>query len=103
MTPDPQRGGRGDALRRPTEPDELFHCVIYRCVVGSRAYGLEETGSDTDRRGIYLPPAELHWSLGGVPEQLENPAGEECYWELKKFLVLALKSNPTVLECLYSP
>ncbi len=25
------------------------------------------TGADVDRRGIYLPPAELHWSLYGVP------------------------------------
>jgi uncharacterized protein len=83
---------------------ELFERhVIYRCVVGSRAYGLEGPGSDTDRRGIYLPPAELHWSLYGVPEQLENPATQECYWELQKFLDLALKANPNVLECLWTP
>ncbi len=77
--------------------------VIYRCVVGSRAYGLEHPGSDTDRRGIYLPPAFLHWSLYGVPEQLEDDATQECYWELQKFLIMALKANPNVLECLYSP
>lgn len=77
--------------------------VIYRCVVGSRAYGLEHSESDTDVRGIYLPPAEMHWSLYGVPEQLENKDREECFWELQKFLVLALKANPNVLECLYSP
>jgi uncharacterized protein len=82
---------------------ELYAHVIYRCVVGSRAYGLEDEGSDTDRRGIYLPPAELHWSLGGVPEQLENSATQECYWELRKFLILALKANPNILECLYTP
>ncbi len=82
---------------------DLYRHVIYRCVVGSRAYGLDEEASDTDRRGIYLPPAELHWSLGGVPEQLENKEGEECYWELQKFLILALKANPNVLECLYTP
>ena len=77
--------------------------VILRCIIGSRAYGLEQAGSDTDRRGIYLPPAELHWSLSGVPEQLENRATEECYWELQKFMTLALKANPNVLECLYTP
>ena len=82
---------------------DLMNCVIYRCVVGSRAYGLDEEESDTDRRGIYLPPAEMHWSLYGVPEQLENAASEECYWELQKFLTLALKANPNVLECLYTP
>ncbi len=81
----------------------LFESVIYRCVVGSRAYGLETEASDIDRRGIYLPSAELQWSLYGVPEQLENKDNEECYWELQKYLVLALKANPNVLEVLYSP
>jgi predicted nucleotidyltransferase len=86
-----------------TEESSLYDCVIYRCIVGSRAYGLDEATSDVDRRGFYLPPADLHWSLAGVPEQLENTATEECYWELRKFLWLALKANPNVLECLYSP
>ena len=81
----------------------LYDYVIYRCVMGSRAYGLDEEGSDTDRRGIYLPPAELQWSLYGVPEQLENDETEEVYWELQKFVTLALKANPNILECLYSP
>jgi len=81
----------------------LFERVIYRCVIGSRAYGLEEDGSDTDRRGIYLPTATSHWSLYGVPEQLEDDATQEVYWELQKFVSLALKANPNILECLYSP
>jgi predicted nucleotidyltransferase len=81
----------------------LYDRVIYRCIVGSQAYGLAGEGSDVDRRGIYLPPADLHWSLFSVPEQLENEAAQEAYWELQKFLVMALKANPNVLECLYSP
>jgi predicted nucleotidyltransferase len=81
----------------------LFDRVIFRCVIGSRAYGLDDEDSDIDRRGIYLPPADLHWSLYGVPDQLENDATQEAYWELQKFVVLALKANPNVLECLYTP
>lgn len=81
----------------------LYERVIFRCVIGSRAYGLEDEASDTDRRGVYLPPADLHWSLFGVPEQLENDRSQEVYWELQKFMMLALKANPNVLECLYSP
>ena len=81
----------------------LFEHVIFRCVVGSRAYGLDTDASDTDRRGVYLPPAEAHWSLFGVPEQLENHQTQEAYWEIQKFLTLALKANPNVLECLYTP
>jgi hypothetical protein len=81
----------------------LFDRVIYRCVIGSRAYGLATDESDTDRRGIYLPPADLQWSLYGVPEQLENDENQEAYWELQKFLIMALKANPNILECLYTP
>ena len=86
-----------------TSQADLYQFVIYRCVVGSRAYGLEEDGSDIDRRGIYLPSADLEWSLLGVPEQLERQETQECYWELEKFLRLALRANPNVLECLYTP
>jgi predicted nucleotidyltransferase len=71
--------------------------------VGSRAFGLAGDESDTDRRGVFLPPADLQWSLYGAPEQLENEATQECYWELRKFLIFALKANPNILECLYTP
>lgn len=81
----------------------LFERVIYQCIIGSQAYGLAGDDSDIDRRGCYLPPAELHWSLYGVPEQLECEATQEAYWEIQKFLILALKANPNVLECLYTP
>lgn len=81
----------------------LFDRVIFRCVIGSRAYGLDDEESDTDYRGIFLPTADLHWSLYGVPEQVECHETQEHYWELQRFLVLALKANPNVLECLYSP
>lgn len=82
---------------------DLYQYVIYRCIVGSRAYGLDLAESDVDRRGIYLPPARLHWSLYGMPEQIEDTTTQECYWELQKFLILALKANPNILECLYTP
>lgn len=94
---------RDDLAAAAAEATEraLWDRVVYRCVIGSRAYGLAGEGSDVDRRGFYLPPADLHWSLYGVPDQLEGP--EETYWEIQKFLTMALKANPNVLECLYTP
>lgn len=86
-----------------THEFDLEEHVIYRCIVGSRAYGLDTDASDTDLRGIYLAPAALQWSLYGAPEQFEDNATQTCYWELQKFLVMALKANPNILECLYSP
>ena len=92
----------GLQLEQPSK-HELERTIIYRCVIGSRAYGLDDDASDTDRRGIFLPPADLHWSLGGVPEQIEDDLTRDTYWELQKFLVLALKANPNALECLATP
>lgn len=81
----------------------LFARVILRVVVGSRAYGLDEPGSDVDVRGVFLPPAELHWSLHGVPEQIDDEPAQATFWELQKFLWMACKANPNALECLWSP
>ncbi len=85
------------------EEFELDNCIIYKCIVGSVAYGLNTESSDLDQRGIYIAPAKRHWSLYGIPEQIEKKATDEVYWELQKFLLLALKANPNILECLYTP
>jgi uncharacterized protein len=96
-----QKQYRREGMERDSDEQDLYQFVIYRCIVGSRAYGLDSDESDIDMRGIYLPPASLHWSLFGVPEQLER--GEEAYWEMQKFIALALKGNPNILECLHTP
>src|SRR5262249_9807534 len=83
---------------------DLRQYVIYRVAVGSRALGLATEPSDEDRRGVYLPPAELTWSLFKPPEQVEYSSDgvEEVDWELEKFVVLALQANPNLLETLWS-
>ncbi len=85
--------------------------VFYRVRVGARAYGIDDPDAEEDAvRGVYLPPAELHWSLYKPQEQIEvqrpAPGGmqiEEVYWEVEKFVRLGLAANPAVLEALYSP
>src|SRR5205823_5836845 len=62
---------------------DLFGRVIYRCIIGSRAYGLDDDQSDIDYRGIFLPPAHLQWSLYGVPDQIEHHDAQEQFWELQ--------------------
>src|SRR5690348_9392955 len=48
-----QEEGLNRVVGTPTPEDaRLYRYVIYRCVVGSRAYGLQQEGSDTDRRGF---------------------------------------------------
>ncbi|NUK04167.1 nucleotidyltransferase domain-containing protein [Streptomyces lunaelactis] len=77
--------------------------TIYSCVMGSRAFGLATDGSDTDRRGVFLAPAPLYWRLDKPPTHAEGPGEEQFSWELERFLELALRANPNVLECLHSP
>jgi predicted nucleotidyltransferase len=95
--------GNSTVIDRRYSDFNLESFIIYRCIVGSRAYGLDCDESDTDLRGVYLAPAELQWSLYGAPEQFENNATQSCYWELQKFITMALRANPNILECLYSP
>lgn len=88
-----------------TPGPDLRKFVILRVGLGSRAFGLATETSDEDRRGVFLPPAELTWSLFKPPEQVEHASEgiEEVDWELEKFLRLALQANPNILETLWSP
>jgi hypothetical protein len=72
----------------------LFHRVIYRCVIGSRAYGLATDESDTDRRGIYLPPADLQWSLYGPEKGRLDAADVELHEREYQRLVADLETVP---------
>ncbi|MGA2497451.1 MAG: nucleotidyltransferase domain-containing protein [Tepidisphaeraceae bacterium] len=51
--------GTLDRIEHPMAEHRLWDHVIYRCVIGSRAYGLNTSESDIDRRGVYLPPADI--------------------------------------------
>ncbi|PWK68940.1 hypothetical protein BCL76_107408 [Streptomyces sp. CG 926] len=77
--------------------------TVYRCVMGSRAFGLATAASDTDLRGVYLAPTPLFWRFEKPPTHVEGPREEEFSWELERFCELALRANPNILECLHSP
>ncbi|MFD3938977.1 DNA polymerase beta superfamily protein [Streptomyces sp. NPDC058611] len=77
--------------------------TVYRCVMGSRAFGLATEASDTDLRGVYLAPTPLFWRFDKPPTHVEGPRDEEFSWELERFCALALRANPNILECLHSP
>ena len=85
-------------------PPKLYQYVILRCVIGSRPTGWMRRNRTPTAAAFYLPPADLHWSLYGVPEQLENPSQRRsATGSSRSSSILALKANPNVLECLYTP
>lgn len=76
--------------------------LIYECLSGSKAYGLDLPSSDTDIKGIYVLPQRLYYGLD-KPLQLSNESNDTVYYELERAVELLLKSNPTVLEMLFTP
>ncbi|MEM1216942.1 MAG: nucleotidyltransferase domain-containing protein [Bacteroidota bacterium] len=76
--------------------------ILFECLSGSRAYGLEVEGSDTDIKGVFLLPRARYYGFDYVP-QVANATNDVVYYELGRFLDLLAKNNPTALEMLGTP
>ena len=92
--------------------------TIYLTLHGSQAYGLSNELSDTDVKGICIPPREVENDLFQRFEQAENNADTErefAHWKnpknpkfesviysLRKFFLLAAKVNPNIIELIWT-
>lgn len=76
--------------------------IIYECLSGSHAYGLNTPESDVDIKGVFVMPESDFFSLGSI-EQVSDESNDTVYYELKRFFELLSKNNPNILEMLYSP
>jgi predicted nucleotidyltransferase len=76
--------------------------IIFECISGSRAYGLDTPSSDTDIRGVFILPKEHFYSLDYIG-QVNNESNDIVYYELRKFIELCSKNNPNILELLNVP
>jgi predicted nucleotidyltransferase len=75
--------------------------IIYKCLVGSHAYGTNVEGSDHDYKMVYIQTPESVLEHG-YQEQV-NFSKDETAYELRRFVELCCTGNPTMLELLYSP
>lgn len=98
--------------------DWLIPNTIYVTLHGSQAYGLNNELSDTDVKGIVIPPKEVENDLFHRFEQAENspeleeqlghlrnpknPKFESTIYSLKKFMILAANVNPNIVELLWT-
>lgn len=77
--------------------------IILEGITGSKAYGLDTPESDTDIRGIYLVPTDevlsMNWNWDKTTKDHTEP--DWSYNEVQKFMNLAAKGNPTILELLF--
>jgi len=76
--------------------------LLFECISGSKAYGLNTVQSDTDMRGVYYLPKAQFYGLEYIP-QINNETSDEVYYELGRFVELLIRNNPNILELLASP
>ena len=76
--------------------------ILFEAISGSRAYGTNMPHSDTDLKGVFVLPEEQFFGLDYIP-QIANETNDEVFYELRRFVELLLKNNPTVLELLGTP
>lgn len=79
--------------------------TILKVLVGSQAHGLATPESDNDYRGVFVAPTSDILSLTPSSPQTQWIEGKEddTSWELQRFLFLATKCNPTILEVFKAP
>lgn len=76
--------------------------IIFECISGSRAYGLDTPESDTDIRGVYILPKDKFYGFE-YTGQINNETNDITYYELRKFIELCSKNNPNIIEMLHTP
>jgi len=76
--------------------------LVFEAITGSKAYGLDTAQSDTDIRGVFILPKDMYYSLE-YTAQVSNETNDIVYYELKRFMELLSKNNPTMLEMLNVP
>ncbi len=90
---------------------ELFNLIqskapgsipLYLVVRGSHAYGTNLPTSDTDYAGVFVQDLDSILGMSYV-EQVNDDNNDIVIYELRRFLELLAKNNPTILELLNTP
>src|SRR5438874_9271177 len=85
--------------------EERVH-ILYACESGSRAWEFASHDSDYDVRFLYVRPKTAYLKLDQPRDVIERPIVDDLdinVWDIFKALRLLRKSNPPLLEWLFSP
>ncbi len=78
--------------------------LIFKCIAGSHLYGNATPESDMDIRGVFIPNKKYYLGFINNIEQVKIDSEDDMeYFELKKFLKLAIDNNPNIVEFLFIP
>ena len=85
-----------------TQCAENDYKLLYAAITGSHSYGMATENSDIDARFVFA--AKDSFYLGFTGKDSFSINGEDVSgYEFKKFIWLAYKNNPSVLEMLFIP
>lgn len=81
--------------------------TLLKVLIGSRAHGVHDEDSDYDFRGVFVINTKELLKIGNqnIPKQVGviDKKMDDTSWEIGKFLNLAVKCNPTILEVFRAP
>jgi len=76
--------------------------ILFKALVGSRAYGVYNSNSDYDWRGVLLYPLDMYLGIEKVSNSKKYEV-DTTYYEITHFLRMCVGANPNILEILFSP
>lgn len=74
--------------------------LLFEYVRGSKLYHTDTPDSDTDTGGVFISPPDFDFS---IVEEVADERNDTKWWELGKFMKMAMSSNPAVLEAFFVP
>lgn len=74
--------------------------LLFEYVRGSKLYHTDNPDSDTDTGGVFISPPDFDFKLA---EEVADERNDCKWWELGKFMRMAMTSNPAVLEAFFIP
>jgi hypothetical protein len=87
--------------------DELYRnkdkYLLFETIAGSHAYGTNHSQSDLDLKGIFFLPSNYYLIENDPINQISDDKNDVVYYSLKRFIELAAKANPNIIEMLWMP
>ena len=77
--------------------------LLYEYIRGSHLYGLNNEYSDVDTGGVFICTVKELLGCFGYKPQVSDSRQDNTWYEVGELVRLLLKSNPTMLECLFVP
>ena len=75
---------------------------VYLVIRGSHAYGTNIETSDVDYSGVFVQSQDSIYGMS-YKEQINDDNNDIVIYEIRRFLELLEKNNPTILELLNTP